>query len=73
MFPMNNQPQNPIFSMFGSMQNFNNQFNSFKQNFSQQGFGNPQALVQNMLNTGQMTQSQFNQLSAMADAIMGHK
>ena len=59
--------------MFGSMQNFNNQFNNFKQNFSQQGFGNPQALVQNMLNTGQMSQSQFNQLSAMADAIMGHK
>ena len=73
MFPMNNQPQNPIFSMFGSMQNFSNQFNNFKQNFSQQGFGNPQSLVQNMLNTGQMTQSQFNQLSAMADMIMGHK
>ena len=72
MFPFQ-QPQNPIFLMFGSMQNFNNQFNSFKQNFSQQGFGNPQALVQNMLNTGQMSQSQFNQLSAMADAIMGHK
>jgi hypothetical protein len=72
MFPFQ-QPQNPIFSMFGSMQNFNNQFNNFKQNFSQQGFGNPQALVQNMLNSGQMTQSQFNQLSAMADAIMGHK
>lgn len=73
MFPMNPQPQNPILSMFGSMQNFNNQFNNFKQNFSQQGFGNPQMLVQNLLNSGQMTQQQFNQYSSMADAIMNFR
>ena len=73
MFPMNPQPQNPIISMFGSMQNFNNQFNNFKQNFSQQGKNNPQMLVQNLLNNGQMTQQQFNQYSAMADAIMNFR
>lgn len=73
MFPMNPQPQNPILSMFGSMQNFNSQFNNFKQNFSQQGMGNPQMLVQNLLNSGQMTQQQFNQYSAMADAIMNFR
>ena len=73
MFPMNPQPQNPILLMFGSMQNFNNQFNNFKQNFSQQGFGNPQMLVQNLLNSGQMTQQQFNQYSSMADAIMNFR
>lgn len=72
MIPMNNQ-MNPILSMFGSMQNFNNQFNNFKQNFSQQGMGNPQALVQNLLNNGQMSQTQFNQYSAIADMIMGSK
>lgn len=73
MFPTNPQQQNPILSMFGSMQNFNNQFNNFKQNFSQQGMGNPQMLVQNLLNSGQMTQQQFNQYSAMADAIMNFR
>lgn len=73
MFPMNPQQQNPILSMFGSMQNFNSQFNNFKQNFSQQGMGNPQMLVQNLLNSGQMSQAQFNQYSAMADMIMGSK
>lgn len=72
MIPMNNQ-MNPILSMFGSMQNFSNQFNNFKQNFSQQGMGNPQALVQNLLNNGQMSQTQFNQYSAIADMIMGSK
>lgn len=73
MFPMNPQQQNPILSMFGSMQNFNNQFNNFKQNFSQQGMNNPQMLVQNLLNSGQMTQQQFNQYSAMADVIMNFR
>lgn len=70
MFPMF---QNPILNMFGSMQNFNNQFDAFKQNFSQQGFSNPQMLVQNLLNNGQMSQTQFNQYSAMADMIMRFK
>lgn len=73
MFSMNPQQQNPILSLFGSMQNFNSQFNNFKQNFSQQGMGNPQMLVQNLLNSGQMSQAQFNQYSAMADMIMGSK
>ena len=71
MFPI--QQQNPILSLFGSMQNFNNQFDLFRQNFSQQGFGSPQAIVQNLLNNGQMSQSQFNQYSAMADIIMRSK
>ncbi len=73
MFPMNPQPPNPIVSMFGAMQNFNNKFNNLKQNFSQQGMNNPQMLVQNLLNNGQMTQQQFNQYSAMADAIMNFR
>ena len=47
MFPMNPQPQNPILSMFGSMQNFNNQFNNFKQNFSQQGMNTLAMSLQN--------------------------
>lgn len=69
MFPMVNPQQNPIINMFGSVQNFTNQFNAFKQSFNPQGM-NPQAIVQNMLNSGRMSQSQFNQLSSMADQIM---
>lgn len=69
MIPFQPNQQNPMQNNFNNMQNFMAQFNSFKQNITQQGL-NPQMIVQNMLNNGQMTQSQFNQLSAMADSIM---
>lgn len=67
--PFQFNQQNPMTNNLGGMQNFVNQFNAFKQSVSQQGL-NPQMIVQNMLNNGQMSQSQFNQLSAMADQIM---
>ena len=38
--------------------------------------GNPQQVVQNLLNSGQMSQSQFNQLSQIANQVvqaMGNK
>ena len=60
---------NPLFNMFGQnnqngMFPFNmiQQFNPFKQNFQ----GDPKQRVQNLLDTGQMSQEQFNQLSSMA-------
>ena len=61
---------NPFFNLFNSGQNgggmFNNnmlsQFNNFRSTFH----GNPQAKVQELLNSGQMSQEQFNQLSSMA-------
>jgi len=60
---------NPLFNMFGQnnqngMFPFNiiQQFNQFKQNFQ----GDPKQRVQNLLDTGQMSQEQFNQLSSMA-------
>lgn len=67
---------NPLFQMFGNQrpqQNgpFNNplqmmqKFNEFKSNF----YGDPKQKVQEMLNSGQMTQEQFNQLSAMAQTF----
>lgn len=46
--------------------NFMQQFQNFKRNFQ----GNPQQAVMNMLNNGQMSQQQFNQLQAMANQIM---
>ena len=38
------------------------QFQQFKQNFN----GDPKARVQQLLDSGQMSQQQFNQLSQMA-------
>lgn len=65
---------NPLFNMFGNQQaggpfnNVNNvieQYNQFKSNFQ----GDPKQQVQNLLNSGQMSQDQFNQLSSMAQAF----
>lgn len=47
---------------FGNMMNLMNQFNQFKNNFQ----GDPRAQVQQLLNSGQMSQQQLNQLQNMA-------
>lgn len=48
------------------------QFKNFVQNYQQKfGGGNPQQMVQQLLNDGQMTQAQFEQLRAQANRIMG--
>ena len=59
-----------LFKMFGGQQppmnsglaNMLSQFNQFKSNFN----GDPKAKVQELLDSGQMTQQQFNQLSQAA-------
>ena len=65
---------NPLYSIlnninlqgpFGDFQNFMKQFNQFRQGYS----GNPQQEVQNLLNSGQMTQEQFNYYSQLATQI----
>ena len=58
--------QNNMFGAFGGMTNFMNQFNQFRHGIQ----GNPQQMVQNMLQNGQMSQEQFKQLSNMANQIM---
>ena len=50
---------------FGNMMNFMQSFNQFRQTFQ----GDPKQQVQNLLNSGQMSQSQFNQLQQMAQQI----
>ena len=47
------------------MNNFISQFNQFRQNFR----GDPRRQVQQLLNSGRMSQEQFNQLKQMADQI----
>jgi hypothetical protein len=55
---------NNLFNKFGNNQgqNMMKQFEEFKKNFQ----GDPQAIVQQMLNSGRITQDQLNQLHAMA-------
>jgi len=63
---------NPLFNMFGNQQgpfnnmnNVINQFNQFQSTFQ----GDPKQKVQELLNSGQMSQEQFNQLSSMAQVF----
>lgn len=53
--PRNNGP-------IGNMMNLMGRFQQFKNNFQ----GDPRAQVQQLLDSGQMSQEQFNQLSQMA-------
>lgn len=56
---------NNLFNQFGNngiQSNIRKQFEQFKQGFK----GDPQAIVQQMLNSGRITQDQLNQLHAMA-------
>lgn len=57
-----------LMQLFGNMPNFQRQF----QNFQNQMIGvNPQQEVQKMLNNGQMSQQQFNQLRALVNQLTG--
>lgn len=49
-------------SPFGNMQNMLNQFQQFRNNFR----GDPRQQVQDLLNSGKMSQQQFNWLSQLA-------
>lgn len=49
---------------------FANMMQKFQQ-FQRQFQGDPQQMVQQMLNSGQMSQQQFGQLQQMARQIMG--
>ena len=62
---------NQLFNILGEqnqmnpMTNLVNQLNQFRQSFS----GDPKQQVQQLLNSGRMSQSQYNQLSQMATQI----
>ena len=63
--PFYNQNQNPAPMQngpFGNMTNMMKQFQQFRTNFQ----GDPKQKVQDLLNSGQMSQQQFNQLSQLA-------
>ena len=58
---------NPLFRQLGNLGNNNlmQQFNQFKNSFK----GNPQQVVQNMLNSGQISQDQVNKAVQMAKQL----
>lgn len=61
---------NPLFQMmngnqFGNMSNMVQRFNQFKKTFS----GDPKQQVQNLLNSGKVSQAQYNQAVEMAKAF----
>lgn len=56
-----NQPMNPFSAILAKAQELQGQIK------------NPQQMVQHLMQTGQMSQAQFNQLSHMANSIIGNK
>ncbi len=56
--PQQNNPMN-------QMGNFINQFNQFRSNFT----GNPEQQVKELINSGRMSQDQFNQFAQMANQL----
>lgn len=60
---------NPLFQMMnkpnGNMMQLLQQFQQFKQNFK----GNPQEMVQHLLNSGRISQQQYNSAVQMAQQL----
>lgn len=63
---MANQLYNQMMGGGNQGNNFLQRFNQFRQNFS----GNPQQQIQRMLNSGQITQDQYNRAVQQAQNIM---
>ena len=66
---------NPLFGQFGGQQVTNNGFSNFMSEFNrlQQTVKNPRQEVERLLNTGIMSQQDFNRLGQMANQMLGRK
>ena len=56
---------NNLYNSFGPQNNFVAQFNNFKKSFT----GNPKDQIQQMLNSGKISQAQYNQAVQKANQI----
>ena len=65
--PMGINPNNPMMNMFGGYQNFMNSINQFSQTLQQ----DPRTTAQQLMNSGRMSQQQFEQYRQMANSILG--
>lgn len=61
---------NSILNRFGGQQNFQNQLNSYSQQCQQQGV-NPEQRVQELVNSGRMSQETFNRYAQIANMLTG--
>lgn len=61
-------PQSPIFNMFGGFSNFMQLYNQI----SASGV-NPQMIVQQMFNSGRISQDQYNWAAQIANQITGRR
>lgn len=62
---------NPIYQQINSQPNAQNGFMSRFRAFEKQFNGNPQQMVQQMLNSGKITQAQYDNAVRMANQLMG--
>lgn len=62
-----------IFNLFGGQNSFLQRLNIFGQQFNQKNSCTPEQKVQQMINSGQMTQEQFEQYAEIATRITGHR
>lgn len=60
---------NPLFEAFGNKNPYVQMIGQIK-DFSKTIQGDPKEIVQNLLNTGKMSQEQFNEYSQMANQIL---
>ena len=65
---------NPIYDQFGGQQN-NNGFSDFMNDFRrlQQSVKNPRQEVERLLQSGAMSQQDFNRFGQMANQMLGRK
>lgn len=65
---------NPLYGQFGRQQ-VNNGFSNFMSEFQrlQQTVKNPRQEVERLLQSGEMSQSDFNRLGQMANQMLGKK
>ena len=65
---------NPIYDQFGGQQN-NNGFSAFMNDFRrlQQTVKNPRKEVERLLQSGAMSQQDFNRFGQMANQMLGRK
>lgn len=64
---------NPLYNALGGNKPYNNNLAGFiaeVKNLQKTFQGNPQAEVQKLMNTGRLSQAQFNQYAQMANQIM---
>ena len=69
---LNSGQSSPFSNFVGRFQNFQQNFMNFANQVRQSGVS-PEQTVRELLNSGRMTQEQFNQFSAIANQLTGRK